>query len=74
MPKERSLQGLHPHRTGFCDGLFNRECKSPWTALGWRGMKKTAEYINGYSEGAEARRNGAGLNAGLHQQSDRKEY
>lgn len=61
MPIERSLAGLHPHRTGFCDGLFNRPCESPFTKLGWRGMKKTSEYINAYMQGQEARANGAGL-------------
>lgn len=56
-----STQGLHPFRTGYCDGLFKRECQSPWRNDGFKSIRKNAEYITGFMAGEEARFNGAGM-------------
>jgi hypothetical protein len=50
----RALAGLHPYRTGFCDGIFNRESCSPWAALPL-SFAKSADYLRGYLEGEKRR-------------------
>lgn len=52
--QHKSLAGLHPYRTGFCDGIFNRESCSPWAGQPL-SFTKNADYLRGYLEG-EARR------------------
>lgn len=36
----------HAYKWGFCDGIFNRECKSPWQTF-----KEQSDYVRGYMEG-----------------------
>ena len=45
----------HPFRSGFCDGVFGRECKNPHTALGWAEYEKSKQYIAGYLKGQTAK-------------------
>lgn len=53
--------GLHPYRTGLCDGIFGRECSSPWKDEPFK-VAKNAKYLAGYMRGEEIRNSGAGLN------------
>lgn len=47
-----------PYNTGFCDAMFRRPCKSPYSLEGWGAIRKNAEYINGYMRGEEIRDEG----------------
>ncbi len=38
---------LNPTKVGFCDGLFGRECKSPWP-----DFKRSRDYVLGYLRGS----------------------
>ena len=58
-PEPVNTSGLHPFRTGYCDGLFGRECKSPFKEQRF-SVLKNAKYIDGYMAGEEARLDGAG--------------
>lgn len=53
---EINKAGLHPHRKGFCDGIFGRPAESPWKDDGFTAMGKNRLYLNGYLEGQEAKR------------------
>lgn len=53
---EINKAGLHPHRKGFCDGIFGRPSESPWKDDGFSAMGKNRSYLNGYLEGQEAKR------------------
>lgn len=55
-PAEINKAGLHPHRKGFCDGIFGRPAESPWKDDGFMAMGKSRRYLNGYLEGQEAKR------------------
>jgi len=45
---------INAHRFGFCDGIFNRPCCSPWEQS-YRHMREKAQYLKGYMEGNAAR-------------------
>lgn len=48
------LNTARPFNVGFCDGLFDRECRSPWRT--WAENHKSIAYVQGYMEGEKARK------------------
>ena len=49
-----NTKNAHPWRSGFCDAVQGRECKSPWAGDGFAGMGRNRKYLEGYFEGQKA--------------------
>lgn len=44
---------MNPYRAGYCDAVMGRECKSPWSNLGYTAAGRNRAYVNGYIDGKE---------------------